>query len=127
MENTIRNSAIGIYKLDVIDDLNIVCRDDLSSYSNPYFLDEDKQFFRYRLVGTKIASESAHPADLTSSKIVVTNFSISCYKKSIYSPASILLGFDICYDTGSGGCASTRPEEATPTLHYQTRIKLRNY
>lgn len=130
MENTIRNRAVTIYKLPVLDDANIVCKGEIvgSSWSNPYFLDEDKQFFSYKLNGTQqVASDSANPADLTSSKTVVSNFSISCSRNSIYSPASILLGFDICYNTGSGVCTSTRPEESTSILHYQTRIKLRNY
>ena len=125
MENTIRNRAVTIYKLPVLDDANIVCKGEIvgSSWSNPYFLDEDKQFFSYKLNGITVASDSANPADLTSSKTIVSNFSISCLRNSIYSPALIILSFDICY---SGGCTLTRPEELA-SMHYQTRIKLRNY
>ena len=92
MENTIRNKAVTIYKLAVLDDFN-----------------------------------SASPADLTSSKIIVPSFSISCSSGSSYSPASISLKFDICYDTGSGDCTlSTRPEERT-LIHYQAGFKLRSH
>lgn len=130
MENTIRNRAVTIYKSAVINDSNIVCQDAPNSYSSPtsdlYFLDEAKQFFGYKLNGATVASDSANPVNLTSSKIIVSNFSISCLRNTIYSPPSVLLGFDICYNTGSGLCTSTRPEEVT-SIHYQTRIKLRSY
>lgn len=140
MENTIKNRAIIIYKSAVLNDTNIVCKNvgnyTLSSTDNLYFLDEDKHWFGYEYDGSsKIASKSAdlfNPPNiltfpLTSTKTKVSNFSISCSRNSLYSSASILLGFDICYNTGSGNCTSTRPEEITSILHYQTRIKLRNY
>lgn len=133
MENTIRDKAVTIYKSAVIDDTNIVCKN-VETYplsGTVYFLDKDNEWFGYEYDGlSKIASKSAdldNPSiDLTSSKILVDSFSISCSRSSIYSPASILLSFDICYDTGLPNCATTRPEE-TASLHYQTRIKLRNY
>lgn len=136
MENTIRDRAITIYKLAVINDSNIVCKDALSPYSSItdlYFLDQDKQWFGYLISGNSIASNSAYlssqslPAiNLSSSKTVVSSFSISCARNSIYSPASISLNFDICYDTGSGVCTSTRPEEIT-SIHYQAGFKLRSH
>jgi type II secretory pathway pseudopilin PulG len=130
MENTIRSRAVTIHS-GVPSDANIVCKDaGIPSASSLYFLDEDKQWFGYLFNSNSIASKSAdltHPSiDLISSKTVVSNFSISCSRSSLYSPASILLSFDICYNTGSG-CTSIRPEEITSILHYQTRIKLRNY
>lgn len=135
MENTIRNRAVTVHSGQPTDG-NIVCQDGDSGTTNYlYFLDEDKQWFGYSFESNSIASKSADldnpPNDLTfpltSSKILVdSTFSISCSRTSAYLPVSILLDFDICYDTGSGTCASTRPEEIT-SIHYQMRVKLRNY
>jgi len=124
MENTIRNRAVANYSSEVLSDANVVCKDESSAFADPYFLDEDNKFFSYKLIGTKVSSDSANPADLTSSKTVVSNFSISCTRNSIFSPPSVFLSFDICYDTISGNCITDRPEEVA-SLHYQTKIKLR--
>jgi len=125
MENTIRDRAVTIYKSAVPDDSYIVCKDALSSYSSPtsdlYFLDKDGKFFGYKGNGITVASDSAHPAVLTSDKTEVSIFSISCSRNAIYSPPSVSIDFTIQYNT-----TSTRPEE-TASLHYQTMIKLRNY
>jgi len=130
MENTIRNRAVTIHSGQPTD-ANIVC----SSTNYPssgtidslYFLDQDRQWLGYLFENNSIALKSAIlTSSLTSSKILVSNFSISCSRSSTYSPASISVNFDICYDTGAGICTSTRPEEIT-SLHYQMRIKLRNY
>lgn len=134
MENTIRNRAVTVHS-DQPTDGNQVCQIENYPLSGTvdhlYFLDEDKQWFGYLFENNSIASKSAdldNPTyPLTSSKILVDNtFSISCSRNSAYSPASILLNFDICYDTVLPNCASTRPEETT-SLHYQMRVKLRNY
>ena len=131
LENTIRNRAVTVHSGQPTD-VNLVCQDanyPLSgTIDNLYFLDEDKQWFGYLFQNNSIASKSAIlTSPLTSSKILVdSTFSISCLRKSAYLPVSILLDFDICYDTGLPNCASTRPEEIT-SLHYQMRVKLRNY
>jgi len=138
LENTIRNRAVTIHSGQP-SDANIVCQNadyPLSgTVDNLYFRDEDKQWFGYLFENNSIASKSADldnppnvlTSPLTSSKILVNNtFSISCSRNSTYSPAAILLGFDICYDSGAGVCTSTRPEEVA-SIHYQTRIKLRSY
>ena len=136
MENTIRNKAVTIHSGSPANDTNIVCGDDLVAYplpagttvNNLYFLDEDNIWFGYKLnVSTStVVSDSVTPVNLTSSKIIVSDFFISCSKTAVYSPASVLLDFDICYDTGSGDCTLTRPEEFT-LMHYHTRIKLRTH
>jgi len=136
MENTIRNRAVTVHSGQPTDN-NLVCQD--GDYNPPsgalYFLDEDKQWFGYLFENNSIASKSADLDNLpdiltfplTSSKILVDNtFSISCSRTSAYLPVSILLDFDICYYTGAGICTSSRPEEIT-SLHYQMRVKLRNY
>lgn len=133
IENTIRNRAISIHSGEPTEG-NIVCKGVVGSYSysstsSLYFRDKDKQWFGYLAGSDLISSDSAYlalPINLTSGKILVSPFSISCSRNSLYSPASILLSFDVCYDTGLPNCATTRPEEIA-SMHYQTRIKLRSY
>lgn len=127
--NTIKDRAVTIHSGQP-SDANVVCESagTLPSTTSLYFLDEDRQWFGYVGSSSTISSASAALAsiNLTSSKTRISNFSIYCLRNSTYSSASILFSFDICYDTGGGVCTSNRPEEIA-TLHYQTRIKLRNY
>ncbi|MEK7634169.1 MAG: type II secretion system protein [Patescibacteria group bacterium] len=129
VKNSIRDGAITVHSAKPADESNIVCDTDSSSFSGSslYFLDKNQQWFGYEGGSNTIASASANPSiNLTSSKILVSNFSVDCLRNTIYSPPSVLFSFDVCYDTGAGVCTSTRPEEIA-SLHYQTRIKLRNY
>lgn len=94
-----------------------------------FFQDQQGEWFEISLLADRIASQSSNLTDdqLTSTTTFVQNFSIACKKTAFYSPAIVSLSFDICYDTGAADpCTSTRPEE-TATLHYQTKIKLRNF
>lgn len=133
IENTIKDSAISIHNGLPINDSKEICKEALS-FSSPatvlYFLDKNKNWFGYQFSGNTLASESAdleNPSiDLNSSKILISNFSISCSRNTVYSAPSVQFSFDLCYDTGLPNCATTRPEEIT-FLHYQSRIKLRNY
>ncbi|MBI5123747.1 type II secretion system protein [Candidatus Roizmanbacteria bacterium] len=131
MENIIRDNAVTIHTSTPPSDVNIICKNVGTSAfgTSLYFLDKNKQWFGYLATSNSVASTSANlasPINLTPNKTIVSNFSIYCSRNSIYSPAAILLSFDICYDTGSGVCTGTRPEEVT-SMHYQTRIKLRSY
>lgn len=133
IENTVKDRAVTIHSISPALETNIVCNKDPSEYSSLtelYFLDKGGQWFGYKYEGSKISSKSAdltNPSiNLISSKTLVSNFSISCAKDTIYSPASVSFAFDVCYDAGAGLCTSTRPEEVN-SIHYQTRIKLRNY
>lgn len=128
MENTIKGRAITIYKSTTIIDSNIVCNDLVPVYplsgmvDNLYFLDESRQFFGYKLDVDKVALASANPdIDLTSSKVIVSGFSIDCSRNTIYSPPSVSISFTVQYNT-----TSTRSEE-TASMHYQTIIKLRSH
>lgn len=134
IENTIKDRATMILSSNLPippDSTNKVCFDDSSSYSttsNLYFLDEDSNWFGYIADSRTISSDSGNlvtPVELASSKTIINNFSISCSRTYSFSPPLILLSFDICYDTGAGVCTSNKPEEVA-TLHYQTRIKMRN-
>lgn len=131
MENVIKDNAITIHTATPPNDANIICKNVGISASSTslYFLDKNKQWFGYLATSNSVASTSANlasPINLTSSKTIVSNFSIYCSRNAIYSAPSVLLSFDICYETGSGVCTGTRPEEIT-SMHYQTRIKLRSY
>ena len=133
LENTIKDRAVSIHSGLPVNDTTKICEDALSFSSpttNLYFLDKNRNWFGYQFSGNILASESAdlvNPSiDLNSSKILISNFSISCSRNTVYSAQSVQFSFDVCYDTGLPDCATTRPEEIT-SLHYQTRIKLRNY
>ena len=133
LENTIRDRVFSIHSGLPVNDSTKICEGALS-FSNPstslYFLDKNRNWFGYQFSGNTLASESADLVNtsisLNSSKIFVSNFSISCSRNTVYSAQSIQFSFDVCYDTGLPNCATTRPEEIA-SLHYQLRIKLRNY
>lgn len=134
LENTIKDRAVSIHSGLPVNDTTIVCESANSSSNSSatilYFLDKSKNWFGYQFTGNTLASESAdliNPSiDLNSSKIFVSAFSISCSRNTVYSAQSVQFSFDVCYDTGLPNCATTRPEEIN-SLHYQSRIKLRNY
>ncbi len=129
MENTVRDKAVTIHTSTPPNDENMICKNVGASPSGSslYFLDKNKQWFGYENGSNTIASSSASTSiNLTSSKILVSNFSLSCSRNTIYSAPTVLLSFDVCYDTGAPNCSTTRPEEIT-SIHYGTRIKLRNY
>lgn len=133
LENTIRDRAVSIHSGLPVNDSTEICEVALS-FSNPasslYFLDKNNNWFGFQFSGNTIASESAdlsNPSiNMTSAKIFISNFSINCTRNTVYSAQSVQFSFDVCYDTGLPNCATTRPEEIT-SLHYQSRIKLRNY
>lgn len=138
MENTIKNKAIMTMNNNSPippDSTNTVCATDASDYgvsptvSSLYFLDQNGKWFGYIFGAQTISSNSASltsPVDLTSNKTIISNFSISCMRKYKFSQQLISISFNICYKIGTDDCTSSRSEE-TASLHYQTRIKLRNY
>ena len=129
MENIIRNSALSIHNNQPPSDQNKVCVDNGSSFSNTPIYFQDKNtlgtWSSFILENEKIASKSSNPPNintyLTSSKVKITNFSISCQGKGLYSSPVVNISFTIQYNT-----TSTRPEE-TAFLNYQTKVKLRSY
>jgi len=131
IQATVKDQAFTIHNAKPASESNIVCDDPAtgpySSTSSLYFLDKNSNWFGYEFINDSIASSSSLTSNnLTSSKILVESFSISCLRNKIFSPPYIMFSFDVCYYTGGGGCDSTRPEE-TATLHYQSRVKLRNF
>lgn len=102
----------------------------LSSETNPdttslYFKDKQGNSFYFDPGGSpeKIASKSAGSSiDLTSTKVIVSNFVTSCTVSGYSSPV-VTVSFDICYNTDviSPSCG-TNSEKAS--LNFQTTIAL---
>jgi|SRR3990167_3394474 len=131
VSSTVRNYAISIHSASPPDDNNQKCKavETYSSSSSLYFQDEWGEWFSFYLSSGTISSSSsqlAQPQSLNSDKTAIYDFSIGCTRAASYSPPTISLSFNICYVTSAGSCASTRPEEFSD-LHFQTKIKLRNY
>ena len=131
MENTIRNNTTNIYSDPGLADINEICGISTTGLSGPYFQmyfkDKNSQMFGYTLSTGSIASVSANPnINLTSSKVLIDSFNISCSRQSRYSTPSITINFHICYITTAASCISTRPEDKAD-LTYQTQIGLTNY
>jgi len=129
--NNIRNNAISIHTDTPGDSLNEVCLNVESQSPIPsslYFLDSEGATFGFSFAGNKVSSESSVVATslLNTDKTIVSNFEIGCTKTATFSNPTVLINFDICYDTGTGTCISTRPEEIA-NLHYETTVKLRKF
>jgi len=128
---TIKNYAYSIHSASPPDETNEVCNNLGSTYSSSLIFknNNDNSWFEFFVDNNTVSSYSStlnSNLSLNTQSILVDNFSISCQKKSLYSPAVVSLSFDICYKTRSNNCTSQSPEE-TALLHYQTNIKLRNY
>jgi len=129
MENTIRNYGESIHSATPPTESNKICQS--SSLENAsYFKDKFGNWFRFYLNTTNsISSESSvlnnglpGSVSLNSSQTKITNFSIQCYRTSLYSPPVVNISFTIEYNT-----TSLRVEEKVTPLTYQTKVKLRSY
>lgn len=128
LEYLIKNRAFAIYS--DAGGTTEVCST-VSGFSTPtssatvYFADSAGTLFSFALDGNRIASYSAsispNPAYLTSTKVVASNFSISCNRTSSFSPPIVSVSFTV-----ANPASATRHEEKA-TLNYQTKIKLRSY
>lgn len=131
----IKNNAISIHYPNAPTDANEKCKI-VEEYpligttiDRLVFKDKSQYWFRILWSANKIASYSSGTTssiDLNSSGVLINNFLISCSRDSTYSPATVTLEFDICYKTSLGTCSGSNPEESA-TLHYQTKVKLRNF
>ncbi len=128
--NTIRNNAFSIHSATPPSDSNLVCNDTGTSDPGPlYFQDQHGEWFGFIINGETVSSESSalvESAMLNSQQTIITNFSLGCSRVNTFSAPVISIEFDICFMTDAGLCSSTRVEE-TAELHYQTKIKLRNF
>lgn len=134
VNTTLKSNAVGIYS-----DENLateLCTNTPSSETNTLsntrmsFKDKNGNYLQYLLSGSKriqlLSNGPYATGDLTTDKLLISNFLIRCDRTVSFSPATITLSFSICYvgptDTA---CPTNRSEEVT-TLNYATKIKLRN-
>ena len=128
MENIIRNYAVKIYSENSFTTER--CTTDNPTYgpsngSNFFFRDKSDRWFSFYQNSNNISSNSANlssPVNLNSSQTKITNFSIQCYRTSLYSPPVVNISFTIEYNT-----TSLRVEEKVTPLTYQTKVKLKSY
>lgn len=139
IENTIRNYATGIYADQSFSEddadadppitTNRLCDNSSEDTVYPgttYFRDRFDNWFRYTVSSDTLSSSSAvlgTPLALTSNKVNISNLSITCRLSSDFSSSIILIKFDVNYNYGATITPSVF-EDAS--LHYTTRIKLRN-
>lgn len=130
----IKNNAQSIHSAGPPSDANERCKN-IETYtsSNYRLIFKDKQDYWFRILwdepNEKISSYSSSTAtstDFNSTSVLIENFEIRCDKTSLYAPATVSISFNVCYKTSAGDCTSGTPEEIA-TLHYQTKIKLRNF
>ncbi len=141
IKGTIQNNAQEIHNLNPcsnwsgLSSVNAACNitgstfNSVSSGADFCFVDKSGNGFNFYLSnsgGSPItyAAQGASSNDLTSSKVVVSNFSISCARSATYAPALVTVNFNIGY---SGvGIGITRPEDIA-TMLYQTTFQMKNY
>lgn len=125
MKNSIRISAVSIHSADPPNSANRVCSSSGLPVDADYFMDKSGGSLAFQLSGDKIISRSSVEGitDLTGNKVAVSNFNIECQAKSSFSPPIVTINFDINYKSP---VPTPRPEEAA-TLHYQTKVRLRNF
>lgn len=92
-----------------------------TSTGDVYFVDSNENRFMFQEVNVRIASESATTAYLTSDKVSITNFVLSCQRDSQFSGPLVSVSYTVSQAT-----QTTRAEE-TARLNYQTKVRLRNY
>lgn len=125
MENIIKNNALKVYPDEALTVANEVCKNATppNNVYGPndgnafYFKDKAGKYFRFHLNVDKISSDSADsPADLTSSKVIISEFEIKCDRPADYSPPLVSVKFTV----------NNNPVGQYP-MNYYTKIKLKNY
>lgn len=124
MKFNIRNYALTVHSAYPATDLNRICNTSSSTPTaqNPLVLrDREGNSFYYSVTSGAIASNSsklASPASLTNSKVQINNLSFSCNTPSQFSSPIITVSYTVDYVSAAG--------QASASLPYQTKIKLRN-
>jgi hypothetical protein len=125
MKYNIRNFAVSLHNGTPASDVNRVCSTvsaTPTAYNPLYMRDREGNQFFYNISGTSIASNSAKlaaPQTLTTSKVTISNFTMSCNLSSIFSTPVITLTYTVNFASGAAG-------DAAVSLPYSTKIKLRN-
>lgn len=131
MEFNIRNYASGIFADQALTDEYCdqaltfgrkTYTDDGSSF---YFEDDLGNWFRYYLITNNnipiVASGSgtASNLNLTTSKVRITNFSLTCEREAAFSAPVISISFDVVYNSPF--------QDELITLPYKTQVQMKNY
>jgi len=122
IETLIKENTISIHSGSPPTSGNQVCTDASSTYSSTmYFLDRSGSYFNFAVASNKIASSSSvsSTVNLTSDKVAVTSFALSCAQGSSFSDPIVSVSFTV-----SQANSVNRPDESA-TLQYQTKMKLR--
>lgn len=121
IEGLIRDRALSLEQQDGTP----VCATAPDDYTSGdiYFVDPEGNRFRFYIDGESIASESSAigAVPLTSSKVSVSGFSLTCKRDFNFSPPLISLSYTV------DQAFSTRRAEETASLDYLTKIRLRTY
>lgn len=124
IENTLRNRAVAVYSSSQF--ITELCGSALSSSSqtdgsNFYFKDRANDWFKFSALSDRIASSSAVVAttNLTTAKVKVSNFLISCKRQGLFSSPVVKISFTISYATTS------QLAQNNASLNYSISIKLR--
>lgn len=86
-----------------------------------YFMDSNDNRFMFHELTGRIASESAQTDYLTTNKVAITNFALTCQRDSQFTSPLVSISFDVAQ-----ALTTTRAEESA-TLPYQTKVRLRNF
>lgn len=136
--NTIRNYAVTIHSALPPNQSNLTCNFyPEQPISVAYFLDKYTTYFRFCKSSDGINCDdnnnyiasfssilnngSPLTIPLNNNKIKITDFTLTCYKKTQFASPVVGIKFTISYNT-----SSTRPEE-NAQMTYQTKVKLRIY
>lgn len=121
MRNLMTSRTVSLQQFDGTS----ICNTAGSSYSSGdvYFVDPENQRFRFYLDGDTIASDSSSigSVPLTSTKVAVTDFTLTCEKSSSFTPPII----NISYTVSQVNATSHAEEQAT--MDYLTKVRLRTY
>lgn len=119
IETTIKNNAVGIYADEAFATAKCTTTGSYYQTAGRFIIkDRNGKWFEYVDDLGHLASNSAAPRmRLTTDKVTISNFSISCNKgqTSPYISPLITISFDIRHNSN------------IYTMHYQTKIKLRSY
>ena len=121
IETLVKENAISVHSASPPTSGNEVCAT-MSSYTGVlYFLDRNGSYFSFDQTNDKIASSSSvsSTVNLTSDKVKVSAFSLSCTRNSTYSEPLVSVSFTV-----TQAITATNPSE-TASLNYQTKMKLR--
>lgn len=137
MGTTLRTNAVGVYSNTPLTQVNEVCTGSPSTATftgvntTVRLKDKNGDDIRFYVDASNIitfSSSGNYSAEgaLTTDKLRISNFTITCDRNVSFSPATITLAFSLCYlNSGDTQCPTSKNEEIA-TLDYATKIKLRN-